>query len=98
MGSILEVYSKKIYLKYISVKFQNKQKLEVYLKYTTQGKSISCIYACPYRKSMENLQISMEILWKNATDTFPGFPRILKSVVNDQSSTKSMEIMNQLKI
>ena len=35
---------------------------------------------------------------KNATDNFPGFPSILKSVVNDQSSTESMEIMNQLNV
>ena len=41
--------------------FQNKHNL----KYTTQGKYIfSCSNACPYRKSMENLQISMEIWWK----------------------------------
>ena len=37
---------------------------------------------------------------KNATDTFPGFPWILKSVVNEQSSTESMEIVtrNQLNV
>ena len=65
MSSILEVYCNKKYTWSIHLSnFQNKHKLEVYLKYTTQGKSISCSNACPYRNSMENLQISMEILWK----------------------------------
>ena len=46
---------------------------------------------------MENLWISTEISRKKCS-TFPGFPRILKSVVNDQSSSESMEIMIQLNV
>ena len=46
---------------------------------------------------MENPWISTEISRKKCR-TFPGFPRILKSVVNDQSSAESMEIVIQLNV
>ena len=46
---------------------------------------------------MENPRISTEISRKNAR-TFPGFPRILKSVVNDKSSAESMEVIIQLNV
>ena len=46
---------------------------------------------------MENPRISTKSLQKKCR-TFPGFPQILKSVVNDQSSKETMAIMIQLTV